>query len=260
MKKLKTAIGTEITKAIRSKVFWGTIILFLFIPMMLAVSIYVARHPEMTEKLGLVGTKAQMFGQNDWQGYLKLMLQTVTSLGFIAFGFICSWIFGREYSDRTLKDLLALPVPRSAFVNAKFIIAAFWGLFLLIVLLGSGLAMGFMMNLPGYSDAIVNEFIIRYFSTILLTITLITPVAWITGLSRGIFAPLAFVIFTMILSEFTIFMGLGPFIPWAVPGVHAMSGNETGLEPAMTSYFILGITSLLGYLLTLRHWRYSDHH
>jgi hypothetical protein len=31
-------------------------------------------------------------------------------------------VFGREYSDRTVKDLLALPIPRTLVVAAKFIL------------------------------------------------------------------------------------------------------------------------------------------
>jgi ABC-type transport system involved in multi-copper enzyme maturation permease subunit len=40
----------------------------------------------------------------------------------IGFAFVTSWVFGREYSDRTVKDLLALPAPRSSIVLSKFIV------------------------------------------------------------------------------------------------------------------------------------------
>jgi ABC-2 type transport system permease protein len=44
-------------------------------------------------------------------------------------------VFGREYSDRTLKDLLALPTLRSAIVLAKFVVVASWSAALTVVIL-----------------------------------------------------------------------------------------------------------------------------
>ncbi|WP_235201635.1 ABC transporter permease [Paenibacillus sp. FSL H8-0457] len=37
-----------------------------------------------------------------------------------------SWTFGREYSDRTLKDLLVLPISRGKIAIAKYVAIIFW--------------------------------------------------------------------------------------------------------------------------------------
>jgi ABC-2 type transport system permease protein len=37
-----------------------------------------------------------------------MLAQGIAIGGLFVFGFIMSWIFGREYTDRTMKDLLAL--------------------------------------------------------------------------------------------------------------------------------------------------------
>ena len=77
--------------------------------------------------LGLAGAKAQLAGVTaDWPGYLALLGQTVAVGGFLIFGMTVIWIFGREFSDRTAKDLLALPTSRIAIVAAKFAVAAAW--------------------------------------------------------------------------------------------------------------------------------------
>jgi len=47
-------------------------------------------------------------------------------VGLIGFAFVTGWVFGREYSDRTVKDLLALPTPRLSIVLSKFIVVAIW--------------------------------------------------------------------------------------------------------------------------------------
>ena len=46
--------------------------------------------------------------------------------GFFLFCLIISWVFGREFADGTLKDMLAVPVPRASILLAKFIVAAVW--------------------------------------------------------------------------------------------------------------------------------------
>ncbi|WP_394697887.1 ABC transporter permease [uncultured Methanomethylovorans sp.] len=52
----------------------------------------------------------------------KLSTEIILTLGTIGFGIISSWIFGREYSDRVIQDLLALPVPRSTIVLSNFVV------------------------------------------------------------------------------------------------------------------------------------------
>jgi hypothetical protein len=56
--------------------------------------------------MGLIGDKAQLGGGTaDWPGYFALLAQTVAVGGVRVFGLIMVWLFGREFSDRTAKDL-----------------------------------------------------------------------------------------------------------------------------------------------------------
>ena len=65
-----------------------------------------------------------MAGVADWPTYLDLLAQSIAVGGLILFSLIGSWVFGREFVDRTVKDLLALPTARSAIVAAKFLVIA----------------------------------------------------------------------------------------------------------------------------------------
>ena len=76
--------------------------------------------------------------------------------GLIVFGFNASWIFGREYSDRTIRDLLALPISRNIIVFSKFIIA-FMGLVLSIYVLVLGLLLGLLIDIPGWSFDVIRQ-------------------------------------------------------------------------------------------------------
>ena len=60
-----------------------------------------------------------------------------------------TWVFGREFADGTLKDMLAVPVQRSSILMAKFIVTAAWSAALTLVILIFSLVMGAIIQLPG---------------------------------------------------------------------------------------------------------------
>jgi ABC-type transport system involved in multi-copper enzyme maturation permease subunit len=260
MKNITEAFIVEFLKTRKSKILLITIIIFIFIPLMIALMIFIARNPEIARKLGLIGMKAKMFGENDWKGYFSLLNQSLASVGLLGFGFVSSWIFGREHSDRTIKDLLALPISRSYIVLAKIIIIFLWNILLTLILYIVSISMGMIMNLPAWSTELFLQFSINFFMTALLTFLLSTPISFLAGYSRGIIAPLGFVFLTMITAQFIGLIGLGPYFPWAIPGLFSVANDAAGMQLHLSSYIILILTFAIGYWATLRWWQYADHH
>ncbi len=122
---------------------------------MMGFLMFIAKNPELAGKMGLLGTKSSIMQNADWPAYMGLLTQMISALGLIGFGFLASWIFGREYSDRTVKDLLALPLPRSYIVISKFIVMAVWGVLLSLILLAAALVIGLLIGLTGGSNDII---------------------------------------------------------------------------------------------------------
>ena len=260
MKNITSALWSEYMKIRKSKILFATILIFIFIPMMTGFLMYVAKNPDIASKLGLIGTKANMFGENDWLGYLGLLSQLMASIGLLGFGFVTTWVFAREHTDRTMKDILALPVSRSNIVLAKFIIISLWCTILSVTIYIVGILMGQAINLPGWSHELLMIFTKSYFISAFLTLLLCSPVAYLAGYSRGIIAPLGFVILTMIMAQFVGLIGLGPYFPWAIPGLFAVSKDAEGFRLFTSSYIILAITFIIGYWATWHWWRTADHH
>jgi len=258
MKNLTAAFITEYMKLRRSKIFWITIVFFIFIPLMMGLLMLVAQNPEIGEKLGIVGTKAKLFGENNWEGYLLMLNQIVASVGLIGFGFVTSWVFGREYIDRTITNMLALPVPRYAIVTAKFIIVALWCLLLAIIIFSAGLSVGYLIGIPGWSDQVFNKFLNKFILISGLTILLSSPVGFIASYSKGIITPIAFVIVMLIMSQFVAMVGLGPYFPWAIPGVISVPEGPEGMKIITASYLIVIITGLVGFFGTVAWWKLAD--
>jgi ABC-2 type transport system permease protein len=261
MNGFRAAFFTEYIKVVKSRVFWFSLLLFAFISCMMGLIMFVQKYPELASKLGMIGTKANLFsyGGVSWTGYFTMLMQAVAAVGYIGFGFVTSWVFGREYSEKTMKDLLALPVSRSMIVIAKFSVSAIWCLVLGGVFLLSSLIMGSAIGLPGWSDDLIRNISIRFTVTALLSLVLCWPAAFFACLGRGILLPIGFVILTLILANFTGLVGLGPWFPWAIAGIYSTGASVAGMQLTITSYIILFSTGIAGFLATLAWWRMADH-
>jgi len=259
MSHLILALRAERMKLRRSKILMVTLGLFVFIPLMMGLMMYVAQHPEMSAKLGLIGAKAQFFSENSWKGYLEIINQLIAVLGVIGFGFVTTWIFGREYMEHTLTDILALPVSRSSIVSAKYIIVLFWCLALAITLFSVAILLGIFMDLPGWNLSLIVSFTSIYFLTTLYTILLSTVIGFVVSYSKSIVAPLGFVLLMVIMAQFIALVGWGAYFPWSIPGVFTVSNSVEGMQLFPISYFILLLTFLIGLFGTYAHWKYADH-
>jgi ABC-2 type transport system permease protein len=256
-----TATWAEYLKVRRSKMFSITLLVFAFIAVMLGLLVYIAHHPEIAGRSATVAAKVSVLGNGDWPSYFNLLVQVVLALGPLGFAMVASWIFGREYADRVIKDLLALPVSRFTIVVAKFIIVAVWSILLAVTLFMFALLTGLVAGTPGWSTRNAIHTFITFSGSAILTLLLCTPIAFIACLSRGYLLPVAFAILTLILTNF-IAIGLPnilPYFPWGIPALYSGIGGGEALPPAgIISYVILLLTSISGFLGTVAWWRYAD--
>lgn len=261
MKGLFAALWAEGLKVRRSKMFLGTILIFAFVAIMMGLLVFVVRHPEIAGRSAMVRAKSSVVGDADWPSFLNLLIQSVLALGPIGFGMVTAWVFGREYSDRVAKDLLALPVSRFTIVLAKFIITILWSIALAFTLLFAALVTGLAVHIPGWSAGVVLHAFSLFTRSAILTLLLCTPVAFIASASRGYLLAIAFAFITLILTNL-VAVGVPnftPYFPWAIPALcSGMAGGEALPHAGATSYVILVLTSILGFVGTAAWWRYAD--
>lgn len=256
---LAAAFWCEALKVLRSKIVWISLIAFLAVPFIGGFFMFILKDPELARSYGLIGAKAQLAGTADWPSYFEFLSQAVAIGGLVLFGFLSSWIFGREYSDHTVKDLLALPIPRTLVVGAKFIMLFSWCLFLALIAFLVGLWVGNVVVLPGWSSELVNQGVSVYLTCTVLTIALSTPVAFVACVGRGYLSPLSFVVLTIILAQVVAATGYGSFFPWAVPALCSRIAGPVIAAPGSPSYIIVAATGLVGLIGTSLWWRYADH-
>src|SRR5690625_4719628 len=259
MKYFLTTLHTEGLKIIRSKVIWVIAAAFSIAPLMAGFFMFVLKDPELAKSAGLVGAKAQIAGDANWQSYLDLHAQMIAVGGIFVFGFVTSWIFGREYADNTVKDLLAFPYSRAIIVMAKFLASFITNIILSAYIVTLGFFIGWIIGLPQWSSAIVIHNLYILLIVITLAIVLSAPVAFLASYSRGYLAPLGFVIITLVLSQIVSAVGFGEYFPWAIPALY--SGVTAGeFMIGWNGILIIFMTSLIGFLSTLYWWLYADQH
>lgn len=254
MNKWIVAVLAEWLKIRKSNIFIISIAAMGLLPLVCGLFLVILLHPELAGS-SMLAQKAQIMGATNWASYFDLLNQMISVGGILIFGFVTSWTFGREYSDRTAKDLFALPIPRSAIVVSKHIAIAIWCLLLTIIAMVVAVALGFIINPPGFSFNILLTGIGIFIITALLNILLITPVSFFASFGKGYLSPLGFIIFTILLGQLGETLGLGAYYPWNMPAIYAGVAHD---DVSVVGYLIFAGTVILGFGATLAWWRYAD--
>jgi ABC-2 type transport system permease protein len=239
--------------------FLITIIGVIFMPMMLGLLMFIKKNPDLAHSTILLSKASMIPGNADWLTYFGFFSQMICGAGLIVFGFCASWLFGREYSDRTIKDLLALPLPRSAIVIGKFLILFCWCGLLFAVATAIALLTGKALHLPGWTLNLGLHSILVMFLATLMNIGLNMLTSFMACWTRGYLAPIGFVVVTLVLGNFIGMLGFAAFYPWGIPMLYAMKGLE-GASPGIISIVIVVATAFIGLFATLLWWRYADQH
>ena len=254
MNTLPDMVWIELRKVLRSRVPFFTALGFLFMPFIGALLIFIYKDPQLARQLGLLGAKANLtVSSADWPGYLNLLIEFTALGGFFFFCLAISWTFGREFTDGTLKDLLAVPVPRFTILLAKFLVAALWCAVLILETYLVGLGLGAAIQLPGGSLAVILHGVGMAAATAIMSILLVMPFGFFASVGRGYLLPVGIALLALILGNLSMTLGWGEYFPWAIPGAFL-------LEPHLPlfSYIIVVCTSLAGVAGTYFWWKYTD--
>ncbi|MTI57736.1 ABC transporter permease [Geosporobacter ferrireducens] len=227
----------ELRKIIRANVFWLVFLVFAFGPIMMGVGIILSSNT----------------GEINWQMYLTELLNNLAALGLIGYTFIAAWVFGREFTDKTVKDLLAKPVSRSQIVLSKLLVILAWNVLLSLYMFTIGLAVGGVLGLTGWSADLIWNIFFRFMITSLLFIVVTTPGTFLANVSKGYLAPLGLILVIVIFSSVMASLGFAPYFPWTIPSVFLSTGSLH-----LSSIIILASTGIAGIVGTFAWWRFAE--
>jgi ABC-2 type transport system permease protein len=259
MNNITQAIWVELLKARRSKMPLLTVLAFSLAPLAGGFFMFIMKDPDLARRMGVISLKAQIIaGSADWFTFLGILTQAVAIGGIILFSLIISWVFGREYADHTISDLLSLPTSRSAVVLAKFFLVMLWSAALTLVIYLIGLGVGTAVGLPAAPPEIFWRSTITIAITTCLTIALVTPIAFFASAGRGYLPPMGAAIMAVILAQVIAAAGWGEYFPWSIPALYSGMAGAAYTNLAWISYLIVVLMSLAGMLATLAWWEVAD--
>ncbi len=253
------ALWAEMLKARRSKIMLGGIIAFMILPLAGGLFMLILKYPEQAKAMGIINAKAQITAMSaDWPSYLGIVAMGSGALGQILFAFITAWVFGREFTDHTVKEWLALPTPRHAIVSAKFVTIALWALGAGLLVFMAAIGIGLAVHIPGGSFDLIWKTFLNILITIPLNIMLMPFVAFFASRGRGYILPLAWTILAMGLANLVSVLGWGDWFPWGVPvlvsGMVKPNADHLGLH----SYLMVVLACIIGLAATYLWWRSAD--
>jgi len=247
-------------KVRRSVVPWVTVAAFTVAAVVGGFFMFVLQDPDRARSLGLLGAKAQFAGGTaDWAGYLAFTAQIAAVGGLLVFGLVVIWLFGREFSDGTAKDLLALPTSRAAVVAAKLLVALGWCLLLAAQLVALSLLFGTLLGLPGWSAYTVARGLGTVFATTLLTVALTTIYGLAASLGRGYLAAIATMFVSLFAAQVIAALGFGAWFPWSVPSMLSGVAGPEQAGPSPWSIAGVVVVGAAASAATVLWWERADH-
>jgi ABC-2 type transport system ATP-binding protein len=256
---LSGAIRCELRKVRRSRVPLLTALGFSLAPAMAGLFMIIIKNPERAERMGLISAKAQVFaGAADWSTFLSVIAQAVAVGGMLLFALLAAWIFGREFQERTVKLVLAVPTPRWATVLGKLMVGIGLALLLSLWVFLLSLVVGTLVGLEGSLTPLFRTATVHVAITAGMTALLMTPVAFIASAARGYFAPIGFAILTLFLAQIVAATGWGEWFPWSVPALYSGLAGPEGALLSMWSFILVWTVSALGVAATLSWWSVAD--
>jgi ABC-2 type transport system permease protein len=231
--KILSFIHNEVRKIWRSTVFWVILAVYTILPLM----------------IGFFNNS----GAN-WETYFSDLLGSIASLLVVGFSFTSAWVFGREYTDNTIKDLLLKPISKSYSVLSKFIVITLWDTLLAFFTFAVIAGTGALIGVSGGSISIILNIFWTFMTTALLIMVVSTTSALLANITKGYLAPIGVTFVIVIVSNVVVQLGIGPYFPWTIP-ILLLTGTNIGF----ISTVILTATGIAGFAGTIAWWRFAEH-
>jgi ABC-2 type transport system permease protein len=254
-----SALWAEALKARRSKIFWLIAAGISILPLVDGFFMIILKDPEQARQLGLIGAKAQLTaGTADWPTFFYVLLLGTAAGGTILFAFITAWVFGREFSDHTAKEWMALPTRRETIIAAKFLLVAVWVFLITVWIFLLGLLVANAVDIPGNYPGLAASSFRLLLVICLLDFMLLPFVALFASAGRGYLPPLGWAFLTLAAAQVISILGWGDWFPWAVPGMVGELAGPRGSSVGIHSYLLVMLAFIAGVAGTFAWWLKAD--
>ncbi|MBM7540134.1 ABC transporter permease [Amphibacillus cookii] len=229
--KILSFVNCEARKVYRSTVFWVVISVFSLLPLMLGF----LSSPDL-----------------DWESYLSDLLASTATLLVVGCSFTSAWVFGREYTDNTIKDLLVKPIPKTYSVLSKFIVITIWNVILASFSFMVVTGVGVFIGINGGSISLILSEFLTFMLTAIMIMAVSTTSALLASVTKGYLAPIGLTFVIVIVSNVVTHLGMGTYFPWTIPVISLVDSIS------LISIVIVMMTGITGLVGTIAWWRFAE--
>ncbi|XEC94881.1 ABC transporter permease [Paenibacillus tarimensis] len=239
---------TEILKLKRSRMFLLSIIGSAVAPFMVVVSTYI--HIKTKKPTLFVSFEEIFFDSN---------LYTVLLVGVPLYGVVTAYLFNREYTEDTLKNLLTIPVSRTSIMLSKMLLLFLWIMLLTLVAWGLTLLLGVLGQFEGLSTLLIVDSLRKFMIAGVFLFILSTPIILITIVLKNFVPTIVLTIVITLINVMSSNSDYKGLIPWTA-AFDIANGTLIPAYPPEYSYIVIGATSITGFITTLVYFRKADIH
>lgn len=237
---------TELLKLKRSKMFLLSFIGAAVAPFMVVISTYI--HIKTKDPTQVVLFEDLFFDAN---------MYTTLLIGVPLYGVVTAYLFNREYVEDTLKNLLTIPVSRTAIILSKTLLLSLWIMLLTLLAWGLTLLLGVLGRFDGLSPELVVRSLLDFVVCGAFLIVLSTPVILTSVVLKNYVPTIVLTIFITLINVMSSNSEYKGLIPWTA-AFDIAHGTLLPEYPAYYSYSIIAATSILGFVATLVYFRRAD--
>src|SRR5699024_5366716 len=191
--------------------------------------------------------------------FYNVNLYTVLIIGVPLYGVATSYLFNREYTENTLKNILTTPVSRVSFTKSKTLLLFMRNMMLTMIAWFLTLCLGLLTQFDGLDISLLVESLKEFSIGGVLLFILSTPIILVTLVMKN-YVPT--IIFTVVITLINVMGGSSEdraLCAWAAAGDLA-NHTLTPTYPPEYSYTAIIVTAITGFIALIVYFKKADIH
>ena len=205
-------------------------------------------HPEQSFTLAEIYSNGLLYG-----------MLLINMMIYVA---ITAYLFSREYTERTLKTILPIPISRSSFLTSKFLVQFIW-IMILMGITWMGIFLLFelyhiMIGLDGFQITIAFVWLIKMLLGGIFMFITLSPFAYLSLKSKGIVVPVIVSAVIVMGNAALSNQNLGALYPWTGTYFIMMKKTLSTNNPIWLSLTIIILIAMIGFICTYTYFKKED--
>ena len=251
---MRAALAVEWLKLRRSRLGWTTaLVLGVGVPGLTAGFMAAAGGP--ADSALALKVNAMLIGTG-WTAYLGMLAQLQSVAMLLGAGLVTAWCFGREFTDRTLGGLFALPTSRSTIAAAKIVVTLVWSALVCLLNVMVSCVLAPLDGLTVPSAAMFLSPGLKAVAVGLCAALLAILLAFVASAARGYLPAIGGLILIVVITQILSVLGVGGWFPDAAPILWAgMGGQAAAVLITPAQLLLIPLTGAASIAATIWWWR-----